>query len=131
MPVGFGTPAGVPAPLDEHLVVHDEARTARKHDVVAESWMSVRAVASAHSLFAAALSPTLPSPVARVSETPPTETVVVALIVVVPGRGRADLTVHEPVPPVVRQKLLPTKLADAPPEFCSENVIWVPFGAFT
>jgi hypothetical protein len=72
------------------------------------------------------------SPVARVSETPPTLTVVVAWIVVVPVVGELITTVHEPgATPFVVQLLGPTNVADAPPAFDSENVITVPAGAFT
>src|SRR5262245_45448495 len=83
------------------------------------------------SLRASALSPGFPSPVVRVSGTPPTVTVVVALIIVVPDVGELIVTVHEPVPPDVVQLDGPTNVADAPAVFVSEKAIDVPFGAFT
>ena len=69
--------------------------------------------------------------VVRVRETPATETVVLALIVVVPVVGELICTVHEPVPPEVVHELGPTNAAVAPPAFDSENEIVVPSGAFT
>jgi hypothetical protein len=81
------------------------------------------------SFCASALSPTLASPVARDSETPPTVTFVLALTTVVPGVAEVICTVHEPVPPLVLQVFTPpTKL---PGPLWIENVISVPFGAFT
>src|SRR5262249_51148119 len=71
--------------------------------------------------------------VVRVSETPLTDTVVLALTVVVPAVGGLMTTVQEPVPPEVVQ-LFPaagTKTALAPPALLSEKVITVPSGAFT
>jgi hypothetical protein len=56
---------------------------------------------------------------------------VLALIVVVPVLDELITTVHEPVPPDVKQLLAPTNAAVAPPEFVSEKLIVVPFGAFT
>src|SRR5690348_10497028 len=73
-----------------------------------------------------------PTPfVVRVSETPPTLTVVLALTVVVPAVGELITTVHAPVPPMVVQVDGPTKVAVAPPAFDSEKEITVPSGAFT
>jgi hypothetical protein len=69
--------------------------------------------------------------VVRVSETPPTDSVVVALIVVVPAVGELIVIVHEPVPPTVLHELGPTNVAVAPPAFVSEKLIVVPGGAFT
>src|SRR3954468_20039324 len=93
--------------------------------------MSVRTVSLAQVLFASAESPTFPSPVARVSGTPPTVTVVVAFTVVVPVVEELITTEHEPRPFATEQLLGPTNAAVAPPEFVSENEIDVPFGAFT
>src|SRR5262249_16273739 len=53
--------------------------------------------ASTHAFCASGPSPTRPSPVARVSETPPTLTVVIAWIVVVPAIVEVICTVQEPV----------------------------------
>ena len=62
----------------------------------------------------------------------PADSVVVAWIVVVPAVDEVMLTAQEPVPPDVLQVFRPpTKAAVAPPLFCSENVIVVPFGALT
>src|SRR5262249_8992725 len=87
-----------------------------------------------HVFVASGLSPACVSPVARVSETPPTLTVVVAWIVVVPAVGELITTVQEPDPdapePGVVQLLGPTQTAVAPPELVSEAVIEVPSGAF-
>jgi len=55
--------------------------------------------ASTHVFTAFALSPLRPSPLVRVSETPPTENVVVALNVVTPVALELRLTVQ--LPPLV------------------------------
>src|SRR5690242_16199919 len=73
-----------------------------------------------------------PTPfVVRVNDTPPTDSVVLALTVVVPAVGELITTVHEPVPPAVVQVDGPTNVADAPPALLSEKEITVPSGAFT
>src|SRR5262245_46609368 len=84
-------------------------------------------------LFAFGLSPGRPSPVALVRSTPPTSTVVAALMSVLPAVGELIVTVQDPVPPAVVQVFAPagTKTAEAPALFVSENVITVPSGAFT
>src|SRR5262249_53399287 len=92
--------------------------------------MVVDGVAFAQRLVASALSPAFASPVVRVSTTPPTVTVVVALTVVVPDSDELMTTVHEPVAPDVVQVFGPTKAAAAPPEFVRLKVISVPAGAF-
>src|SRR5690242_12923869 len=69
--------------------------------------------------------------VVRLNVTPPTLTVLDALIVVVPPVGDEITTVHEPVPPAVVQLDGPTKVAVAPPALVSEKLITVPSGAFT
>ena len=87
-----------------------------------------------HAFCASGLSPASPSPVARVNETPATDTVVVALMSVVPVVGELITTVQEPDPaapaPGVVQVDGPTNVAEAPFEFVSENMITVPSGAF-
>src|SRR3954469_11781404 len=92
--------------------------------------MSVRAVASAHNFDASPLSPAFASPVSRCKVNPPTTTSVLALIVVVPVVVELITTLQEPVPPAVVHEFAPTKAAVAPPEFVSENLIVVLFGAF-
>src|SRR4051794_11705137 len=82
------------------------------------------------TLVASALSPAFASPVARVSETPRTDTFVDAWIDVDPAVGELVVTVQEPVPPAVVQLDDPTNVAEAPPEFVSEKLITVPSGAF-
>src|SRR5437868_919920 len=84
-----------------------------------------------HVLLALPLSPKFASPVSRCSVTAPTWTSVPAFTVVVPVVDDVIVAVHDPVPPDVVQLPGPTKLAVAPPEFVSEKLIVVPFGAFT
>src|SRR5262249_61340461 len=55
-------------------------------------------------------SPCAPSLVVRVNVMPPTTTLVVARTTVVPATAEVIVTVHEPVPPLVKQSGLPTKL---------------------
>src|SRR5450759_3689764 len=62
---------------------------------------------------------------------PLTVTSVAAWIAVLPEVGDEITTVQEPVSPAVVQLLGPTKLAVAPAELASENVITVPFEALT
>ena len=60
--------------------------------------------ASTHAFVASALSPALPSPVARFSVRPPTTTAVEARTVVTPAvEALFSVTVHEPVVPIVVQ----------------------------
>ncbi len=66
---------------------------------------------------------------ARVSDTPPTTTVVVAWMVVVPVVGELMTTVHEPVVPTVVQLVGPTKAAVAPPALVRLKPMVVPAGA--
>src|SRR5438034_783259 len=84
--------------------------------------------ASTYSLLAFALSPESPSPVARVSEIPPTENVVVAWMSTEPADVELICTEH--VPPVVVQVCgaAATKVAPAV-LLSSENVTVVPSGA--
>src|SRR5215470_16956153 len=82
-----------------------------------------------HVFCASTLSPTFPSPVARVNETPITETVVEARTTVVPAVPEVICTVHEPVVPEVVQLLTPPTKLPGPDRI--ENVIVVPAGAFT
>jgi len=96
---------------------------------VAFGTIEIRAVAQ--FFVALGLSPACASPVSRWSETPPTDTVVAALIDVWPAVGELITTVQLPVPPAVVQVLGPTNEAVAPFEFVSENEMTVPFGAFT
>src|SRR6516162_7749482 len=100
--------------------------------LVAFGAIEIRARTCVHVFVASGLSPACVSPVARVSETLPTLSVVEAWIVVLPGVGELITTVHEPgATPFVVQLLGPTNVAVAPPAFDSENVITVPAGAFT
>jgi len=88
LPVGFGTPAGVPAV---------RATNARSRTTVPATAVvitapdpfkiSVRAVASPHNFEASALSPNFASPVDRTNDTPATITVVDALTDVEPVVG--------------------------------------------
>src|SRR5580765_970233 len=128
LPVGFGTPAGVPAVRVTNALscTTVPATTVVTTPPVALR-MSVRTLSSAHSFAASALSPAFESPLCRCIVTPPTVTSVAALIVVVPVVEEPITTVHEPEPPAVVQLLGPTKLAG--PDG-SEKLIVVPFGAF-
>jgi len=94
---------------------------------VADGAIEIRAFSQV--LFAFALSPACASPVARVSETPPTVTVVAALTAVVPVVVEVICTVHEPLPFVVVQVFTP--LTKLPGPLTLVNVIVVPVGAFT
>ena len=92
---------------------------------------AIEILAAAQLFTASGESPGRLSPVARVSTTPPTLTVVDAWIAVEPPVGDEITTVHDPVEPAVVQLDGPTNVADAPIEFVSEKVITVPAGAFT
>src|SRR5262245_44218348 len=131
VPVGFGTLPGVPAALATRT---RSCTTVPETTVVTtaplELRISVATVSSAQVFVASPLSPTLPSPVERVSAVPPTVTVVVARTVVVPVVDDVITTEHEPKPPEVVQLLGPTNAAVAPPEFVSVKLIVVPLGAF-
>src|SRR4051812_33475363 len=81
----------------------------------------------AHSLVASGLSPAFASPVVRVSETPPTETVVVARSVVVPVVAEVIVTVQLPVARRVLHEGEPT---NEPGPVKIETVQVVPAGAF-
>src|SRR5262252_146025 len=81
-----------------------------------------------HVLFAFALSPARPSPVARVNETPRTLTVVLALTTVTPVWVELSVIWHEPVPPAVVHGFGPL---NEPGPLTFENVICVPSGALT
>src|SRR6266542_328207 len=65
--------------------------------------------------------------VERVSETPPTATVVFALITVVPVVAEVSVTSHDPVPPTVRQ----LAALSAPGPLVIARLIWVQPGRFT
>jgi hypothetical protein len=77
--------------------------------------------------WAFALSPGNPSPVVRVSDTPPTLTVVVALITVVPTDADVNVTVQLPVASTVRHG----DPAIVPGPLTFVTVMLVPAGAFT
>src|SRR5262249_20662941 len=88
-----------------------------------EIWM----FASTQLLAAFALSPAFPSPVERVSGTPPTEPIVDAFSVATPAVEEVRLTEHEPVPPAVVQLAGLTE----PGPVTTVKLIVVPFGAVT
>ena len=64
----------------------------------------------------------------RVSETPPTDSVVCALTVVTPVTAELRLIVQEPVPPAVVHGFA---VVNAPGPLSFVKLICVPFGAFT
>jgi hypothetical protein len=82
-------------------------------------------LAAAQAFDASALSPAFPSPLSRCRVMPPTVTLVLALIVVVPVVVDLITTVHEPVPPLVVQLFGPT---NAPGPETIAKMIVVPFG---
>src|SRR5437773_2326372 len=84
--------------------------------------------ASTYSLLAFALSPESPSPVARVSEIPPTENVVVAWMSTEPADVELICTEHVPLVVVQVCGAAATKVAPAV-LLSSENVTVVPSGA--
>ncbi len=93
----------------------------------AASRTCVSTVSSAHSLAAFGPSPVFASPVVRVTETPPTETVVVACSVDVPGVADVITTSHVPVAPTAKQ----IWLTGEPGPDRMLTVQDVPAGAFT
>jgi len=124
-----GTKVPVPVSFDNVTVNDCDAPTS----AVAEGEIEIcaRTVAAVHVFVASGPSPACASPVARVSETPPTATVVVAWIDVEPAVGELITTMHDPLALAVVQLLGPTNDADAPPEFVTEKLTTVPAGAFT
>src|SRR6266545_593845 len=126
LPVGAGTPAGVPAALATNTLSCTIVPAATVVTTAPEALrMSVRTASSAQSFDASTLSPALASPLSRCNVTPPTATSVFALIVDEPVVLDVITTVHEPDPAEVVQPLGPTKLAGP----ASVKLIVVPFGA--
>ena len=86
-----------------------------------------------YTLLASAPSPARPSPVARVSDSPRTENVVVAWMSTLPAVGLLITTEHWPAPPLTVQLAPPgaagTKTAVAPALFVRLKVTTVPSGA--
>ena len=78
-------------------------------------------------MTASAPSPAFESPVERVTETPPTVSVVVAWTVETPAVGETRLTVQAPAAVVH----LPSAGVNVPGPLGTENVTVVPSGAFT
>src|SRR5262249_20383280 len=89
-----------------------------------EIWM----FASTQFFDASTLSPARPSPLERVNDTPLTTTVVESRTTVTPGVDGVICPVHEPVPPVVVQVLMPPTQLPGPDRIV--NVMTVPSGAF-
>src|SRR5262249_39307024 len=85
--------------------------------------------ASTQVFCASAPSPARPSPLDRVNETPPTETVVESRTTVVPAEDEVICTVHEPVPPLVVQLLTPPTTLPGPDRIV--KLIVVPSVPFT
>src|SRR5215208_2802552 len=97
LPVGSGTPAGVPAVRVTNAL---SCTTVADRTLVMTpwpaSWTSVRTVSSAHSFVAGPL--LAPEPLVwRVSVTPPTDAVTWALTTVVPAVGEVRVIVQLPV----------------------------------
>src|SRR5262249_4783510 len=76
--------------------------------------------AATHVLTALGESPGCPSPVTRVSDTPPTFASPTAAMTVVPAVVDLITIGHDPLPFTVVQLLEPTNAPFAPPEFASE-----------
>ena len=103
VPVGAGPPAGRPVTVAMSWTTDPVGTNVPLTSVSAASWTVVVTTWSCQNFIASALSPALPSPLERVSWTPPTVTVVVARMVLVPVFGEVIATVHDPVVAIVVQ----------------------------
>src|SRR5690242_5401014 len=95
LPVGAGTPAGAPAIRSTNTLSWTTVPETMVVTTVPDAFrMSVRAVESAQSFDAFALSPGLESAVSRCKVRPPTPTSVLALMVVAPTVVDLMTTLH-------------------------------------